>query len=111
MEFRTLILSFIVFGMLGQFVLLALQLHALRRTGHYSLRLLCYTTVLGMAALTTELVSYVFDFGVSTVWRLAILEVVFGVTQIVLGLWAIAALFRSYIGLYESARKEQGRLA
>jgi hypothetical protein len=83
-------------------VLLFLQLYAYRRTGHYSIGLLVAATVTGLvsAILSRLLYSEVLYPGLRT----AVYNAVFLLyaAYMVLSLWGVAALFRSYIRLTDA---------
>ena len=103
MELRTFAICVTAIAGLGQVVLLSLQYRALRRTGHYSLRLLCGSTVCGIGAFVASLAPDVISLSDAALWRMYIVTGALTAVQIVLGVWGVAALFRSYIGLTESA--------
>lgn len=107
MELQTFAIYVTAFAGLGQVALFSLQYRALRSTGHYSLRLLCGSTICGLIAFAASIVPGVISLGDAAIWRMYIITGTFTGVQVIAGVWGAAALFRSYIKLTESARGAQ----
>ena len=94
--------------LITQTVLLALQIYAYRRTGHYSLAILAAATVI--AILSTILARVLYSEALYPGLRTGVYDAVIILYSVymVLGIWGAAALFRSYIQLTETNKLATG---
>ena len=99
MSYALIVVCYAAFLLIGQFVLLAIQLRAYRSTRHYSLRVVAVATVCAIASTPAAAVPYLVSLSERTQWVLLLWAVGFGVLQMSVGLWGAVALFRSYVEL------------
>jgi hypothetical protein len=99
MSYALIIVCYALFLLIGQSVLLALQVRAYRLTRHHSLRIVAFATVCAIAATPVAAVPYVIGVSERAQWIMMLWTVGFGVLQMSIGLWGAVALFRSYIEL------------
>jgi hypothetical protein len=85
--------------LISQAVLLVFQIHAYRRTAHYSLALLIVATVIGLQAATLARVLYSQALYPSLRTGVYDAMIFLYAAYMVLATWGAAALFRSYIRL------------
>ena len=94
--------------LITQTVLLAIQIYAYRRTGHYSLALLVTASVIGLLTTIFARVLYSQALYPSLRTGFYVAMVILYTAYMVLGIWGAAALFRSYIRLTDANKVVKG---
>ena len=98
-----------VYALLGQLVMLGIQIAAYRRHGHKSFLVLCIASVIALIYCILAGLPYLIPLEMPVLVMLTAAGAVIGASGALLGLWGTVLLFKSYRNLAEAvARSSPG---